>query len=139
VKLPWRLGTLYAAFAGFSLLVNLGSQALVGLLLAGRYAIASSILIGTVAGLLAKYLLDKRYIFRFSTADLKQNGRVFVLYTAMGILTTVLFWSVEGGFNWFFGTAAMRYVGAVIGLSAGYVAKYQLDKRFVFVARTAHA
>jgi putative flippase GtrA len=135
---PWRLGTLYAAFAVCSLIVNLGSQALVVLLVTGNYAIATSILIGTAAGLLTKYLLDKHYIFRFSTAGLKQNSRLFVLYTAMGILTTVLFWSVEGGFNWFFGTATMRYFGAVLGLTAGYLAKYQLDKRYVFVARAAH-
>ena len=32
-----------------------------------------------------------------------------------------------------FRTEAMRYVGAVIGLSIGYVAKYRLDKRFVFI------
>ena len=28
----------------------------------------------------------------------------------------------------------MRYVGAVIGLTIGYMTKYQLDRRFVFRA-----
>lgn len=136
MRQSWRLGALYATFAACSLLVNLGAQALVALRFTGHYGIACSILVGTAAGLLTKYLLDKRYIFQFSTVNARQNSRVFVLYAAMGLLTTVLFWTVEGGFNWFFGTSAMRYVGAALGLTAGYAAKYQLDKRYVFVART---
>jgi len=29
----------------------------------------------------------------------------------------------------------MRYLGGAIGLTLGYVIKYRLDKRFVFVTR----
>jgi putative flippase GtrA len=50
----------------------------------------------------------------------------------MGLATTAIFWSVEFGFDRIFGTAHMRYVGAVIGLAIGYIVKYYLDKRFVF-------
>ena len=128
-----RLAALYATFAAFSLIVNLGSQALTVLCLSGKGAIALSILVGTAAGLLTKFLLDKRYIFRFRAVDFKDNGRVFALYTGMGILTTVLFWAVEGGFNSLFGTAPMRYLGAILGLTAGYLIKYRLDKHYVFV------
>ncbi|MCL1962124.1 MAG: GtrA family protein [Desulfovibrionaceae bacterium] len=46
--------------------------------------------------------------------------------------TTVIFWGFEFGFHAPFGTRWMRYLGGVIGLAIGYVAKYGLDKRFVF-------
>jgi putative flippase GtrA len=50
----------------------------------------------------------------------------------MGVVTTAVFWGFEFGFDHLFGTREMRYAGGVIGLAIGYVAKYQLDKRFVF-------
>ncbi|MEL7013152.1 MAG: GtrA family protein, partial [Pseudomonadota bacterium] len=34
-------------------------------------------------------------------------------------------------------TDLMRELGAVIGLTIGYVTKYQLDKRFVFAPKLA--
>ena len=33
----------------------------------------------------------------------------------------------------------MLYLGGAVGLAIGYVLKYQLDKRFVFVTRTTVA
>lgn len=64
---------------------------------------------------------------------------MFMLYTVMGVATTALFWGIEYGFHLAFGTDAMRYLGGVIGLTLGYIIKYQLDKRYVFVSRQAAA
>ena len=50
----------------------------------------------------------------------------------MGVVTTVIFWGVEFGFQAMIGTREMRYLGGVIGLAIGYLAKYRLDKRFVY-------
>jgi hypothetical protein len=47
----------------------------------------------------------------------------------------MIFWAVEFAFDFVFDSEVMRYIGGVIGLSAGYVAKYHLDKRFVFSTR----
>lgn len=58
------------------------------------------------------------------------------LYTFTGVFTTALFWGIEFGFQSLFGTDAMRYLGGAIGLTLGYIIKYRLDKRFVFVPRT---
>jgi putative flippase GtrA len=44
------------------------------------------------------------------------------------VITTFVFW----GFDYLFNSIPMRYLGAVIGLSIGYIIKYQLDKKFVF-------
>jgi putative flippase GtrA len=53
----------------------------------------------------------------------------------MGLVTTAIFWGTETLFWWLWHTDAMRELGAVIGLTIGYVTKYQLDKRFVFAPR----
>jgi putative flippase GtrA len=51
----------------------------------------------------------------------------------MGLVTTAIFWATEYAFWLVWGTQLMREVGAVLGLAVGYIAKYQLDRRFVFV------
>lgn len=139
MKRAARLVVLYALFAALAILVNLASQAVVIAVYAGPQALALSVLIGTGTGLLVKYGLDKRHIFEFTSANLAHDGRLFVLYTVMGVFTTLLFWGVEYGFHRLFGTDAMRYLGGAIGLSAGYLIKYRLDKRYVFVNRTGEA
>jgi putative flippase GtrA len=130
-----RIGMLYAVFAVLATFANLGAQALVVWLYPYAYAIEISILAGTAVGLLIKYILDKRHIFDFQADNLGHDGKLFALYSLMGVFTTALFWGVEYAFQWLFGTNAMRYLGGAIGLALGYVIKYHLDKRYVFVAR----
>jgi putative flippase GtrA len=132
-----RIAVLYAVFAVLATAVNIGSQALVIWLYHGAYAVPLSVLVGTAAGLPVKYVLEKRHIFSFEADNLAHDGRMFVLYSAMGVLTTALFWGMEWAFHVAFGTDAMRYLGGVIGLTLGYVIKYHLDKRFVFVKSSA--
>ena len=132
-----RITVLYAVFAALATAVNIGCQALVIWVYTGPYAVPMSILLGTAAGLPVKYVLEKRHIFSFESENLAHDGRMFALYSFMGVFTTALFWGVEFAFNHLFGTDAMRYLGGVIGLSLGYIIKYHLDKRFVFVKRSA--
>lgn len=127
-----RLAFLYAVFALAAIAVNLGCQALVVWLYAGRYALQLSVLVGTAAGLPVKYVLEKHYIFGFRSKNVVHDGQVFVLYTVMGILTTALFWGIEYAFHRAFETDAMRYLGGFIGLVIGNVIKYRLDKTYVF-------
>ena len=128
-----RIAGLYAVFATLATAVNIGSQACVIWLYHGVYAVPLSILVGTAAGLPVKYVLEKRHIFGFESDNLAHDGRMFALYSLMGLFTTALFWVVEWAFHTAFGTDAMRYLGGAIGLTLGYVIKYHLDKRFVFV------
>jgi putative flippase GtrA len=129
------LAVLYALIAVVATAANIGAQDLSIRAYHGRFAIAAAVVVGTGVGLLAKYVLDKRYIFRFTARDSLHDAQTFLLYTAMGVATTLLFWGFEFGFDRVFATREMRYVGALIGLTLGYWAKYHLDKRFVF--RTA--
>jgi putative flippase GtrA len=114
---------------------NIGSQMLAIAVYDGLYSIWISIFFGTGVGLSLKYTLDKRYIFRFRAQGLLQDGHAFMLYTQTGLLTTFIFWGIEYGSHVLFGSAEMRYLGGLIGLGIGYLAKYHLDKRYVFVKK----
>jgi hypothetical protein len=127
-----KLAITYSILALIATAVNIGVQDVVIRSYMGAYDILISILAGTAAGLVVKYLLDKRYIFRYNTRSFVHEGKTFVLYTLTGLVTTFIFWGLEFYFHYQFQTKSMRYVGGIMGLAIGYMAKYNLDKRFVF-------
>ena len=90
-------------------------------------------LFGTLAGLVAKYIFDKKFIFYHTSTDKKDNAKKFALYSLMGVFTTIIFWGTEIAFDKLFQGPNAKYLGAVIGLSIGYVIKYFLDKKYVFI------
>lgn len=139
----------YALFAGISTVGNLSTQHFIIKLLAtigidegrvlnifGVFTIKISLLVaiffGTLVGLVIKYVLDKRFIFNFETKSASENTGKFLLYSFMGIFTTLIYWAFELSFDFFFDSESAKYIGAFIGLAIGYVIKYHLDKRFVF-------
>jgi putative flippase GtrA len=122
----------YALFAAIATAVNLGSQALELHVYSGPMTLTIAIILGTGTGLVTKYVLDKHWIFFDRSTGAAANSRKFVLYTATGIATTAIFWGFEYGFDAMTADGRWRYLGAVIGLAIGYVAKYRLDRRFVF-------
>ncbi|MDQ2092277.1 GtrA family protein [Marimonas arenosa] len=121
---------LYAAFAIIATLVNLGAQRVVLALDSDWFFLA--MLAGTAVGLVTKYVLDKRWIFSDALRPARKEVRLFTLYTITGIGTTLVFWGSETAFWLIWQTHEMREVGAVIGLTVGYVLKFNLDRRFVF-------
>lgn len=127
-----KLIVVYSVLALIATALNIGTQHMVGRFYMGPFALLLAMFAGTAVGLLVKYVLDKRYIFRFRASGLRHDSRTFALYTLMGLATTLIFWSFELGFEFLFASQGMRYLGAVLGLGIGYVAKYKLDKRYVF-------
>lgn len=127
-----KLAVNYAIFALIATAANIGAQDLAIRIYSGAFDILASVVAGTGVGLIVKYILDKRYIFRFHTRNAAHDGQTFLLYAAMGLATTLIFWGFEFGFNYIFQSKEMRYLGGVIGLAIGYLAKYHLDKRYVF-------
>lgn len=132
-----RLSALYAAFAVVATAANLCAQAAASQALGtapgslgARYWLALAF--GTGVGLVVKYVLDKRWIFRDRASGLKAHGKRFGLYTVMGLATTAVFWGVQTAcvLVWRSETALM--VGGALGLAIGYLVKYRLDRRFVF-------
>lgn len=143
----------YAVFAVIATVANLGTQRLVmrlddwqpewtramiapALYATGVFLVA--LVLGTFVGLVIKYVLDKKWIFFDAGTGLKQHGQKFGLYTAMGLVTTVIFWGTESLFWFVWHTEPMRELGAVLGLAVGYVVKYRLDRRFVFTDAVLH-
>ncbi|QFU07519.1 GtrA-like protein [Rhodobacteraceae bacterium THAF1] len=129
----------YTCFAVLATILNLGVQRIVLAAGEGAVVFALAVFAGTLAGLVLKYALDKRYIFADLSTGMAAHTRKFGLYTAMGLITTAIFWGTETGFWLAFGTDRMRELGAVIGLAIGYVVKYQLDRRYVFTDRALSA
>ena len=132
-KTATKIAVLYTLFAVVSTAINIGSQMVSIWVYEGPFSVEISILVGTAMGLPLRYFLEKRYIFNFSSKNLVHDGKLFVFYSAMGVITTLIFWGTEYAFHLIYETDFMRYLGGVIGLSVGFYVKYQLDKKYVFV------
>lgn len=129
---PAVVAVKYAGFAAVATGCNLGAQALMDGAYRGPAAVYASLFVGTLVGLVVKYVLDKKFIFYDPTRGLIRRGRQFVRYALTGLVTTAVFWGLELGAYHAFHAQAARYVGGAAGLAVGYWLKYQLDKRLVF-------
>lgn len=129
----------YAFFAAIATVANLALQRLVMGAAPTTFGYIAGVVLGTAVGLAVKFVLDKYYIFSDRSLEWGRTSRSFMLYSAMGIVTTLLFWAVETGFWMYWRTETMREAGAVLGLAIGYVVKYCLDRRFVFADAGAAA
>ena len=138
-KTATKIAVLYTLFAVLSTAINIGSQMLSNWIYKGPLFVEISILVGTAMGLPLRYFLEKRYIFNFTSKNLVHDGKLFFFYSAMGVITTLIFWGTEFAFHLIYDTDVMRYIGGIIGLSIGFYVKYQLDKKYVFVNSTNEA
>ena len=125
----------YALFAVAATTINIAFQYLFIQAYQGPAQLYGAMAAGTIAGLVTKYVLDKRYIFNYVPARRSQEATSFLLYSFTGVFTTGIFWATELTFDALFTDESAKYVGAVIGLSIGYVLKYFLDKTYVFQRR----
>lgn len=125
----------YAALAAVATVANLVIQQAILTLGNTGGVFAAAIGTGTIIGLIVKDLLDKRWIFYDQGTGIKSHGQKFLLYTVMGLVTTAIFLGSETGFWLLWHSDVMREFGAAIGLTLGYVVKYNLDRRFVFTDR----
>ena len=123
----------YTIFAAISTLFNLLFQYFSFLYYEGFGSLYIGMLIGTFTGLVIKYILDKKFIFYHKVKNKKDDAKKFALYSLMGIFTTIIFWGTEIAFDTLSQNSNAKYLGAVIGLSMGYIIKYFLDKKYVFI------
>ena len=133
------LAAKYTFFASISICIILLTQHLAFLLYSGKWALYVALVLSTLTVLLTKYILDKKYIFYYKVKDRKDDFDKLFLYSVMGVFTTAIFWTVEIVFNNIFGSPLAKYFGAGLGLSVGYIIKYNLDKRYVFVVNKESA
>jgi putative flippase GtrA len=126
----------YVLFAVIATLVNLAAQE-VAIRLAPLAPLALSIIAGTGAGFVVKYVLDKRWIFRDAYTTHRDEARKVTLYALFSVVTTLVFWGFEVTFWTIWRTNFAKYAGAVLGLAIGYAAKFVLDQTYVFRERSA--
>lgn len=125
----------YSCFAFLATLANIFTQRIIMSFKQTNLFFIFAILIGTIVGLIIKFFLDKKWIFFDNTSGIKLQSLKFGVYTSMSIISTLVFWVTEILF-WVIGqTEHMREIGALIGLTFGYIIKYNLDRRFVFNKR----
>ena len=118
----------YSCFAFLATLANIFTQRIIMSFKQTNLFFIFAILIGTVVGLIIKIFFD-------NTSGIKLQSLKFGVYTSMSIISTLVFWVTEILF-WVIGqTEHMREIGALIGLTFGYIIKYNLDRRFVFNKR----
>ena len=122
----------YSLFALIATIINLFTQFISLAIYSQDFSLYIAMFFGTLTGLIAKYILDKKYIFYYVVKDKKEDSKKFILYSIMGVFTTLIFWGFEIGFDYIFDSEIAKYIGAIIGLSVGYITKYFLDKKFVF-------
>jgi putative flippase GtrA len=126
----------YVIFAVLATLANLAAQEVV-MRLAPVAPLTLSILAGTVAGFVLKYVLDKKWVFDDGYVGHREELQKVTLYGAFSVLTTLIFWGFEVAFWTIWRTDLAKYTGAVLGLAIGYAAKFALDRTFVFKERRA--
>lgn len=124
----------YLTFAIISTVLNLSSQYFYVQFFPIQFLKKeAAILIGTAVGLVIKYILDKLFVFKMDIKNGADEIKTFTLYTLMGVLTTIIFWGTEYSFIYFYPEDEnAMYIGAILGLSIGYIIKYNLDKKYVF-------
>ena len=122
----------YASFAALAALVNLVAQTATLSAYQGPHAIWVAIAIGTLAGIVPKYVLDKRWIFDDRSFGTSAHVQRFTTYTFLSVATTMIFWVTELLFSQLGEYGYL--IGAVLGLTLGYWVKFHLDRRFTFRA-----
>jgi len=123
----------YTTFSIFAILINLLSQYSIFQVYPAKNSLYVAMFLGTLSGLLVKYYLDKRFIFYFHAKSRKKDIKTLMMYSIMGVITTIIFWAFELVFDMLYNNERAKYVGATVGLTIGYSIKYLLDKRYVFV------
>ena len=96
------------------------------------YLLTFAIVCGTFVGLISKFFLDKSYVFMDPRDSIHNEASKFFLYSSLGVVTTLLFWTVEWTFYILWKNPISKYLGGALGLGAGYCLKYFLDRRYVF-------
>ncbi|MCJ2068454.1 GtrA family protein [Methylobacterium sp. J-030] len=124
----------YVMFAFVATFANLATQELV-IRITPVVPLTLSILAGTATGFVLKYVLDKRWVFSERYASPAREIYKVALYGAFSVGTTLVFWGFEIAFWSLWRTDFAKYTGAAIGLTIGYVAKFALDRTFVFTER----
>ena len=130
-------------FAFCSIIVNLGTQFATRVLVKNtqlnyinffnfELGFILQLILGTVAGFVFKFIVDKFIIFESSYEGIIHTTEQLFIYTLFALITTAIFWGTEISFKFIFEFQNCELLGGFIGLLIGYTLKFFLDKRWVF-------
>ena len=120
----------YILFAIFATIANLLTQRIILSFFQTTFFLLA-IFLGTLVGLIIKFFLDKTFIFFDKSKISKKLGKSLVFILQMGFFQQLFL----GNRVYILDNLENRKheeIGAVIGLSIGYIIKYKLDKKYVF-------
>jgi putative flippase GtrA len=93
-------------------------------------------LIGSIAAVgityIIKFFLDKFIVFKKNSIQLKDTSKEFLKYFGFAIITTLENIGIQFLLTNYF-TAPLE-ISFVIALSIGYLTKFFLDRKFVFIS-----
>ena len=85
----------YTLFAAISIFANLVFQFISFQIYDSYAALYLAMGLGTLAGLVTKYIPDKKWIFYHTAKDKADDAKKFILYAAVGAFITAIFWITE--------------------------------------------
>jgi putative flippase GtrA len=92
-------------------------------------------LIGSIAAVgityIIKFFLDKYLVFKKTSLKIKETSQEFFKYFGFAILTTIENVGIQFVLRTFFG--APLEVSIIVALSIGYITKFFLDRKYVFI------
>ena len=92
-------------------------------------------LIGSIVAVgityIIKFFLDKYLVFKKTSLKIKETSQEFFKYFGFAILTTIENIGIQFVLRTFFG--APLEVSIIVALSIGYVTKFFLDRKYVFI------
>ena len=114
---------------------NFGTIAFLQLFYCSNSPYNMSELIGSIAAVgityIIKFFLDKYIVFKKSSLKIKETSQEFFKYFGFAILTTILNIGIQFILTNLFN--APLEISFVIALSIGYITKFFLDKKYVFI------
>jgi putative flippase GtrA len=122
----------YSVLVILQIFINLLTQFIIRQAYTGPFNFYLALAGGTIAGLIIKYPLDKKFIFNYAPNSISEDAKKFITYTYISVFTTLIFWAVEMAFHLLFDNQIYDYIGGFLGLIIGNFVKYQCDKAITF-------
>lgn len=124
---------LYFIFAIISIILNISIQELFFIFI-GRESqvLAIAMVIATIVSFVFKYFMDKFYVFNSKSETKKEEVKKVFLYGFFSVFTTLIYMVVEFAFHISFSFQHKEELGAMLGLTIGYIVKYIIDKKITF-------
>ena len=116
---------------------NLGEVELINLIYCSTSPFNMPELVGSIIAVgityIIKFFLDKFIVFEKKSMEIKETSQQFIKYFLFAIVTTIENIGIQFIFTNFIGTPLE--ISFIVALSIGYLTKFFLDKKYVFIEK----